>query len=103
MPLLQTIIAFIRRRILCLLLLIPYFWLWVWSYDFLNYVTEDPQRSCGLANGAVFSLLVTVSGLYLIIGITLLLLSKDQKRKDFMLLVAMVLVPIIKGLIDLFT
>lgn len=103
MPLLHSIIAFVQRRIISLIPLLPYFLLWVWFYDFLNYISEDPSRSCGAANGFAFILLITVSGLYLIAGISMLLLSKDQKRRDFKVIVAVILVPILIGLVDLFT
>jgi hypothetical protein len=94
---------FIKRRILTTIFLTLYFLWWTFCFIFFYGVSDNPRSSCGLANGGLIVFLLAVFIIYFTITLVLMLTSKDQKRKDFLIALIFVIVPMLVGIIDILT
>ena len=100
---LTLLLNFIKRRTLTVISLILYFIVWAFGFSFFHKAYDNPANGCGAANGGLLVLLVLLSGLYISITLVLILACRGQKRKDFLLAFALVLLPILVSIIDVQT
>ncbi len=103
MSLLIPLFGFIKRRILTTIFLTFYFIWWIFCFHFFHSIDEDPRSSCGAANGMLVVLILLVFVIYSIITLTLMLLNKGQKRKDFAIALSLVILPFVIAIIDMKT
>jgi hypothetical protein len=80
-----------------------YFTWWAFCFNFFHRVSDNPKSSSGAANGALLMMLLFVFGAYFTITLVLMLTSKDQKRKDFLITFLLVILPMLVGIIDMIT
>lgn len=98
----QTIIAFIHRRILATVFLLLYFLWWGWVFKFYHAPHQYPQI-CGAANAGLIGISILLFITYLVAFLMLALINKEQKRRDFSLALCFVVIPVLIAIIDLFS
>ena len=97
------ILDFIKRRYIALISLLPYFALWGLCFNFFHLVAENPKSSCGAANGGMLVIMLLAMASTTVIFFVFSLISKGQKRRDFITILFITYLPLLIAVIDLAT
>lgn len=103
MSVLNPILGFIKRRVSTTIFLALYFIWWSYCFYLFHRISDEPERSCGAANGMLVILIFLVFVIYFIITLILMVINKGQKRKDFAIALSLVILPLVIAIIDMKT
>ena len=103
MKFIKPVLAFIRRRIISLIFLGFYIRSWVFCFMFFHSLPTSSALRCGMPDFGMFISIMFLSCIYLITFLVLTLVNKGQSQNEFIVITAIILLPIYIGIIDMLT
>jgi len=103
MEIAKLIFALIWRRIISLIFLGFYIRSWIFCFTFFHTLPVITRPRCGMPDFGMIVFILILSLIYFITFLVLTLISKGRSRKEFGVILAIIPLPILTGVIDMFT
>jgi hypothetical protein len=103
MEIVNPILAFIWRRIISLIFLVFYIVSWIYTFIFFHTLPVSTKPRCGMPDFGMIVSILSLTFIYFVTFLIITLVSKGRSKKEFMVISAIIPLPIYIGIIDMLT
>lgn len=101
MEIVNPILAFMWRRIISLIFISFYLVNWVYTFAFFHTLPASTRPRCGMPDFGMIVGILFLTFIYFITFLVITLVSKGRSKKEFLIFLGIVTLPVYIALIDL--
>ena len=103
MEIVNPILTFIWRRIISLIFLVLYIVSWIYTFIFFHTLPVSTKLRCGMPDFGMIVGILSLTFIYFVTFLIITLVSKGRSKNEFMVISAIIPLPVYIGIIDILT